>query len=163
MTDDPKKAADDVIRDVVAKQIAAHFEVIVNKELFGQITSNSLATETSFDAEKMLAQWEKDLRNIRRSQVTFVCDVGHEGPILKHETPNDGARIELGWHHLLELHRHHPVQLSKVNSPEQAEFIPASRLFDQFIPRYPEPPPWTVPEPESYEDWLAGRTKQKGE
>lgn len=68
---------------------------------------------------------------------------------MKTETPSDGARFEISWHQLLEIHKHWPMKLSQVNSPEQAEFVPLSGVFNEYVSMFPPAPPWTVSDSES--------------
>ena len=137
--------ADDPIGDVVRRQMAQRMDDLIMRTIMGETQTNSVPQpETTLDLSKLLPEWEKMLRNWRREQITVVCDLGHEGPIISHETPTDGTRVEMSWHQLLELHSHWPMKLNKVNSPEQAEFVPISGVFREFVPLHPDPPPWQM-------------------
>jgi hypothetical protein len=73
--------------------------------------------------------------------VAFVADVAHPGPPIRYETPNEGLRVELSWRQASIVHEHWPLRLSKVLSAETAEFVPASGLFGEWVPKQLPAPP----------------------
>lgn len=138
---------DEKITAAVRASLARRMDELIMKEIMGATTtSQSAPEESTLDLAKMLPEWEKIIRNARREQITFVVDLAHDGPMLKHETPCDGARVEMSWRQANELHQHWPLKLHKVNSPEQAEFVPVSGVFPEFVPRILPMPPYDVPQ-----------------
>lgn len=139
----------------VAKRLSGDVDRELMKGILygGQTNSVAQPEPKPLNVERMIEEWDKTLRNLRRTQITFVVDAGHEGPILKHETPTDGARVEMSWRQANELHQHWPLRLSQVNSPEQAEFVPASGVFPEFVPRILPMPPYDMPSEETMEEW----------
>lgn len=124
-------------------------------EAFGLNVANSNAVpEKALDVRKTLSDMAQILRSFRRTQITFVVDRAHQGPPIKHETPNDGERIELSWLDANRVHGVWPLKLHRVLDEDAAEFVPVSA--GQFAPAVLEQPPYTVPPEESLEDWLKG-------
>ena len=126
----------------------------LRRAIGGDSYTNATPPETTLDLRKALPEWEKMIRNARRSQVTFVVDQGHQGPPIQHETPNDGWRVELSWPDANRLHQEWPLRLHKTVSVDAAEYVPAT-TFDQFVPKVLPMPPYEAPEEESFEDWLS--------
>ena len=122
----------------------------------GATTSNVAASEKPLDAKTFLADMNKVLRNFRRTQLTFVVDRAHQGAPIKHDTPNDGERIELSWLDANRVHAEWPLKLHNILSEDAAEFVPA--LVGEFVPRHLPMPPYDLPPEESFDDWMNGRT-----
>jgi hypothetical protein len=134
-----------VPEDDVSRMMARHLQQSIDGAFidaaFGGVTSTVASAETTLDIKKVLPEWMKILRNARRTQVTFVVDMGHEGPMLKTETPCDGTRFEMNFRQAQELHRQWPIRLVKVLTKYSAEFVPASGVLSEFVPRViPQPP-----------------------
>jgi len=120
----------------------------------GRTNTNAAPSEGVLDAKTFVANMDKVLRNFRRTQLTFIVDGAHQGAPIRHETPNDGERIELGWLDANRVHQEWPLKLHKVLSEDAAEFVPA--LVGEFVPKHLPIPPFDVPPEESFEDWWNG-------
>jgi hypothetical protein len=143
MTDKLTKAIQDMLRREI------------EKAFFGGIqTSTTATTESVLDVRKFVSDMNKMLRNFRRTQITFIVDRAHQGPPVRHQTPNDGERIELSWMEANRVHREWPLKLYKVVSEDAAEFVPCT--VGEFVPKILEQPPYDVPPEENFEDWLKG-------
>lgn len=146
---DPRIAQ--AVRDQLSRQI--------DDMLLGGLQTSCVPTpENTLTTEKlraMVEDVEKLVRNARRSQITVVVDLAHEGPILLYTTPSDGDRFEMSWHQANELHKHWPIKLHKVNSPEQAEFVFAYGVFPEWMPRHLPMPPYEMPPDEDCDTWLS--------
>jgi hypothetical protein len=139
----------------VAKKMAEHMDRMFLKAL-GQTTTFVQPQETTLNAKDMLRSCEQMLRNFRREQITFVVEFSHQGPIISHDTPCDGKRIEMNFVQAQELHRQWPLKLAKVLTTMSAEFVPASGVFNEFIPSVLPMPPFELPrECEHSETFLA--------
>lgn len=121
--------------------------------LLGVTTSTNAAPAPALDLRTLLPQWERMLRNARRSNVTFVVDRAHPGGPLCHETPGDGERIELSWLDANRVHQQWPLKLHQVLSADAAEFVPA--LVGEVVPVHLVQPPFDLPDEETLlGDWL---------
>jgi hypothetical protein len=140
-----REEAERKITDFVREQFAREMDRMCMGAITGS-TATVAQEETTLNVAEMLRSCEQILRNSRREQITFVVDAGHDGPILKHNTPCDGERVEMSWRQAQELHQHWPLKLWKVNSPEQAEFVPVSGIFPEFVPRVLPMPPFEMPQ-----------------
>ena len=108
-------------------------------EAFGlHVSTNNAVPEKALDVRKALADMAQLLRNMRRTQITFVVDRGHQGPPIKHETPNDGERIEISWLDANRLHGTWPLKLLRIISEDAAEFVPA--IIGELVPAVLEQP-----------------------
>lgn len=137
---------DEKISEAVRASIRRMDELIM-KEIMGNMATSQAEPEPStLDLSKMLPELEKMIRNARREQITFVVDLAHDGPMLQHETPCDGTRVEMSWRQANELHQHWPLKLHKVLDSTVAEFVPASGLFPEFVPRILPMPPYVMPD-----------------
>ena len=132
--------------DKVRKELAKNLGDAMDRQMMELMTSTVEQEPTSLDVKKMLEDFRKIELNARRDSITFQVDLAHEGPPLRHSTPTDGDIVEMSWHQLLELHKHWPVKLHEVHDEHRADFVPALRRFDTFIPLIPPAPPWEVPE-----------------
>ena len=100
-------------------------------------------------ANRMLAEFDRLIRESRRTNVTVIVVDGYEGPPLLHQHPTDGRFIECDVRTALTLHQEVPLRLVKVVSRDSAHFevatpfAPAMRWLP--IPPY-ESPPNEVPE-----------------
>jgi hypothetical protein len=146
----------DQIQQILSRRMKQKFENV----LFGGTSAgtSTTAAESTFDIAKTFPEWDKMLRNARRSQVTFVVDMAHPGPPIGHDTPNEGSRIEMSWQQANEVHKHWPLKLFKVLSTEAAEFIPVTPMMGEFVAAVLPMPPYDVPPEEAFEDWMAGKT-----
>lgn len=138
------------ISDVVRRQIAADMQDRFDRMCWGAMTSN-VAPEPSpppFRLEDHLPKWEQMFREARRNQFVVIVDMAlpMDAPLLLERTPCDGDRIEMSHRQALELHRHWPLKLHKVLSPERAEFVPVSGVFPEFVPLILPAPPYEMPD-----------------
>lgn len=119
-------------------------EAQVQREIESALYSGTIstATESILDLKKLLPEWEKMARNMRRTQITFVVDLAHPGPPISHDTPNDGTRIELSWTQANALHQEWPLKLLKVLSAEAAEFVPVT--VGEFAAKHLPMPPYEM-------------------
>lgn len=141
------------------KDIEDRLQRDLERTLFGGAASNITPTfESTLDLRKALPEWEKMLRNARRSQVVFIVDRAHQGPPITHETPNDGTRIELSWPAADAVHQQWPLKLFKVLSVDAAEFVPINSGFGEWAPKHLPQPPYEVPKEENFEDWVSGKS-----
>lgn len=141
--------------DRIGKAIEAMMRREIDSAFMGGCTNSSAApTEGVLDAKTFIANMDKVLRNFRRTQLTFVVDRAHQGAPIRHDTPNDGERIELRWLDANRVHQEWPLRLHKVLTEDAAEFVPA--LVGEFVPKHLPIPPFEVPPDESFEDWLNG-------
>jgi hypothetical protein len=123
---------DDLLRKLVAEVEADLMHVA--------ITNTTQASETTIDWPKMLRELEQTLRNLRRTNITFVVDIAHPGPPIRHETPNDGTRIELSWLQANEIHQHWPLKLVKIVAPGAGEYVPITPFGYEIVPKIlPQP------------------------
>lgn len=138
---------DDPIGDAAKRHIAQRMDEMMFKAMTGMTTSTiaSADAEKPFNLEEMLRQWSQMERNWRKDNVTFVVDLGHEGPALTHDTPCDGKRVECTWQQANVIHQHWPLKLSKVNSVEQAEFVPVSPFYSGLVLKTLDMPPYELP------------------
>lgn len=141
----PSEDVDPRIVAAARRSIAQQIDRNLMRVFAGTTTTSAAPEGTALDIRKMLPEWAKMLRNARRSQVTFVVDMGHEGPMLKHETPCDGVRFEMNFRQAQELHRHWPIRVSKVLTEYSAEFVPVSGVFPEFVPTVIPHPPFELP------------------
>lgn len=138
--------------DRIGKAIEAMMRREIDRTFMGGSTSNAMPSEGVLDVKTFLKDMNKVLRNFRRTQLTFIVDRAHQGGPIRHDTPNDGGRIELGWLEANRVHQEWPLKLHKVLSEDAAEFVPA--LVGEFVPKHLPQPPFDVPPEESFEDWL---------
>lgn len=139
--------------DRIGKAIQAMMRRETERAFMGNHTnSNAAPAERVLDAKTFLANMNKVVRNFRRTQLTFIVDRAHQGAPIRHETPNDGERIELGWFDANRVHQEWPLKLHRVLSEDAGEFVPA--LVGEFVPKHLPQPPFDVPPEESLEDWL---------
>ena len=137
--------SDDPIGDAVRRQMAQRMDDMIMKTMMGSTYTNAVAEpQKPFDIESAFKEWSQLMRNWKRENVTVVVDLGHDGPITIHETATDGKRVEANWPQACAIHKVWPMKLHQVNSPEQAEFVPISGVFNEFVPLNLEPPPWQV-------------------
>lgn len=141
--------------DRIGNAIEAMMRRDIERAFMGNCTNtNTVPSESTLDAKTFVANMDKVLRNFRRTQLTFIVDRAHQGAPIRHQTPNDGERIELGWLDANRVHQEWPLKLHKVLSEDAAEFVPA--LVGEFVPKHLPIPPFEVPPEESFEDWLKG-------
>jgi len=138
--------AEDDISRMMARHLQQKVDGMFLEAFGGGTTSTTANAPTTLDIKKALPEWMKMLREARRNQVTFVVDMGHEGAMLKTETPCDGVRFEMNFRQAQELHRHWPIRLHKVLTKYSAEFIPVSGVFPEFVPTVIPHPPFEEPE-----------------
>jgi hypothetical protein len=139
--------------DRIGKAIEAMLRRETDRAFMGDHTnSNAAPAEGVLDAKTFVANMHKVLRNFRRTQLTFIVDRAHQGAPVRHETPNDGERIELGWLDANRVHQEWPLKLNRVLSEDAAEFVPA--LVGEFVPKHLPTPPFDVPPEETFENWL---------
>jgi hypothetical protein len=142
--------------DRIGKAIEAMMRREIDSAFFGTSTTNTApAAESVLDAKTFIANMDKVLRNFRRTQLTFVVDRAHQGAPIRHDTPNDGERIELSWLDANRVHQEWPLKLRKVLSEDAAEFVPA--LVGEFVPKHLQQPPFEVPAEESFDEWWSGK------
>jgi hypothetical protein len=55
-----------------------------------------------------------------------------------------GLRLRALWRQASIVHEHWPLRLSKVLSAEAAEFVPASGLFGEWVPKQLPAPPYEL-------------------
>lgn len=137
--------AEDEISKIIARHLAQKLDNLLLDAL-GATTSTTASAPTTLDIKKAMPEWLKMLHNARRNQVTLVVDMGHEGPMLKAETPCDGTRFEMNFRQAQELHRHWPIRLHKVLTKYSAEFIPVSGVFPEFVATIIPQPPFEEPD-----------------
>jgi formate-dependent nitrite reductase cytochrome c552 subunit len=141
--------------DRIGKAIEAMMRRKIEGAFMGETTNSNVApAETVLDAKTFTANMDKILRNFRRTQLTFIVDRAHQGGPIRHETPNDGERVELSWMDANRVHQEWPLKLHKVLSEDAAEFVPA--LVGEFVPKHLCQPPYDVPPEETFEDWMKG-------
>lgn len=138
----------DKLNQAIADMISQRIE----REFFGGAVTNTVAPPSTLDVRKWLPEMQKMLRNFERSKVTFVVDRVHQGPILKHETPNEGSRFEMSWMDANRVHQEWPLKLWKVLSEDAAEFVPITA--GEYTPKILPAPPFDVPPEESFKDWV---------
>lgn len=147
--------------DSLRKLMLDRIEREMHRAIFGEATTtattNVATSDGALDARKILEDCDKAIRTARRTQITFIVDRCHQGAIIKHETPNDGTRVEMSWHQANALHQHWPLKLWKVLSEDAAEFVPVSGVFPEFAPKILPMPPFEVPPEENFKDWMAGK------
>jgi hypothetical protein len=141
--------------DRIGKAIEAMMQREIERAFTDSTQTSTTTQPTTLDAKTFIANMDKVLRNFRRTQLTFVVDRAHQGPPVRHDTPNDGERIELGWLEANRVHQEWPLKLHRVLSEDAAEFVPA--LVGEFVPKHLPQPPFDVPPAETFEDWLAGK------
>lgn len=127
---------------------------IDNAFMGGGNNTNAAPTESVLDAKTFIANMDKVLRNFRRTQLTFVVDRAHQGDPIRHNTPNNGERIELNWLDANRVHQEWPLKLHQVLSEDAAEFVPA--LVGEFVPKHLPIPPFEVPPEETFGEWWNG-------
>lgn len=116
--------------------------------LFGGGTSTTQTESTTLTADSLkasMAEWDKLIRNMARSAITFVVDLAHEGPMIVYATPNDGLRYEMSWVQANEAHQHWPMKLDRILSEHCAEFVPLLAGFGEWAPKHLPMPPYEVP------------------
>lgn len=138
--------------DELGRRMAAHLDRQFQSVFSGAGTNTVAQPQTTLDVRKMVGEWGKMLRNARRAQITFVVDRAHQGGPLKHQTPNDGERIEMSWQDANRLHQEWPIKLVKVLSEDSAEFVPIN--VGEFAAKVLPMPPYEMPSEEIFEDWM---------
>lgn len=133
-----------------AERMARELDEQLERALLGNMTSTvpdreeSVLTPEKLDV--LARDWEdKVIRALRRSQITIIVDLAHQGPVLRYVTPNDGTVYEMNHRAAQEVHQEWPLRLHQVLSEERAEFVPAG-MFDTFVPKVLPPPPYDLPE-----------------
>jgi polysaccharide pyruvyl transferase WcaK-like protein len=121
---------EDGIRAAVEKLIA--MELIAFKE--------SVDPETKRKFRKLVDDLERELRTIRKAQVTIVVDDrAHEGDPMTYDTPDEGRRVEVSWEQANLVHELTTLRLHRVISEDAAEFVPAigSEVTENLLPKPP--------------------------
>lgn len=106
---------EDEIRISIQKLIAVEFKAV----------GDSIVPEAARKFQKLVGDLERELRILRKSQVTIVVDRAHQGDPMIYETPDEGRRVELSWDQANRVHRLTPLRLHRVISEDAAEFVPA--------------------------------------
>lgn len=138
--------------DELGRRILADMNRKFQDVFSGAVTNTVAQPQTTLDVRKMVGEWDKVLRNARRTQITFVVDQAHQGGPLKHQTPNDGERIEMSWHDANRLHQEWPLKLVKVLSVDSAEFAPI--MLGEYAAKILPMPPYDMIPDESLDEWL---------
>ncbi len=129
----------------IAEAVRATLQQGLEEAFVGLYTSTNCEDAPAPDIKAMLADIERWVRNERRQQVVFVVDEAHEGPMLRHDTPCDGVRIELSYAQASQVHDHWLLKLSRVIDEHTAEFVPASYVFPEPVQSVLPAPPYYVP------------------
>lgn len=138
--------------DELGRRMAAQIDREFERAFMGATTNTVAQPQPALDIRNMVGEWEKMLRNARRAQITFVVDRAHQGGPMKHQTPNDGERIEMSWQDANRLHQEWPLKLVNVLSVDSAEFVPI--IVGEFAAKILPMPPYEMPPEESFEEWL---------
>ncbi|TIT80122.1 MAG: hypothetical protein E5W57_04115 [Mesorhizobium sp.] len=132
----------------IRQDIAQRLEADIERAFYGAMNTTTIAApEKPLNVKDMLHQCERVMREVRRNQITFRADLAHGGPMLKIETPNDGAVIELSFAQAQQVHKHWPLKLHKVLDRFTAEFVPATS-WDRVVPVNLPLPPFEMNEDE---------------
>jgi hypothetical protein len=138
------------MKDAILKKMQEQMDRMMTEVFYGGTPPSP--QEHILDGAAMARSLDQMIRNFRREQITFRVDIAHQGPVLRHETACDGDVIELSWVQANEVHQHWPLKISKVLSPDAAEFVPASNMFPDFVGRILPMPPYEMPEEDDIDE-----------
>lgn len=131
--------------DTLKDQLATLQSEIAEKMLGSVSTSTTAEPPSTLRVEDFLRAMHLAKMKERQSRVTFVVDLAHDGPMIGYRTETEGQVFELSWWQAQGVHEKWPLKMSKVRSPECAEFMPAT-VFDRFVPKVLDMPPYDMPE-----------------
>lgn len=136
----------------LAEKIADALAKRMDAELDAALLGGSTCTSTNVEAPAltpktfaaMVAEWEKMRREFRRTDVTVVVSLAHEGPILRTRHPTDGTFFECSYSQAQAIHEHMPLILHEVIDEHTAHFKLATP-YSGWFPKYLPAPPYELP------------------